>query len=191
MKSFTIAVLILLACLCYSYRLSHSVEAQQVPDWENPRVFGINKELPHATLTPYPNERAAQSANAQASPFVQSLNGQWKFHWVKQPSERPVDFYKPDYDVSAWKEIRVPSNWEMEGYGTPIYTNAARNQPAAERIYSLPRAQSGRLVPAHVPCSGGLAGAANLPHLQRRQLGFLCVGQRSEGRLQPGLAPAC
>ena len=50
------------------------------------------------------------------------LNGDWKFHWVKQPSERPVDFYKPGYDVSAWKEIPVPSNWEMLGYGTPIYT---------------------------------------------------------------------
>lgn len=47
------------------------------------------------------------------------LNGDWKFHWVKQPSERPVDFYKPGYDVSAWKEIPVPSNWEMLGYGTP------------------------------------------------------------------------
>ncbi|HEY9230730.1 MAG TPA: sugar-binding domain-containing protein, partial [Blastocatellia bacterium] len=93
------------------------------PDWENPRVFGINKELPHATLVPFPNARAALADDAQASPFVRSLNGQWKFHWVKQPSERPTDFYKVDYDVSQWKEIRVPSNWEMEGYGTPIYTN--------------------------------------------------------------------
>ena len=57
------------------------------------------------------------------STFYQSLNGNWKFNWVKQPSERPVDFYKKDYDVSSWKEIPVPSNWEMLGYGTPIYTN--------------------------------------------------------------------
>ena len=95
----------------------------QIPDWENPRVFGINKELPHATLTPYPDERSAVAGDQKTSPYVQSLNGNWKFHWVKQPSERPADFYKPDYDVSQWKEIRVPSNWEIEGYGTPIYSN--------------------------------------------------------------------
>ncbi len=139
MKSFAIAALMLLVCVGLTVRFVRPTSAQQVPDWENPRVFGINKELPHATLTPYPSERAAQNAGAQASPFVQSLNGQWKFHWVKQPSERPVDFYKPDYDVSAWKEIRVPSNWEMEGYGTPIYTNITYPfQRDAPRVTSEP-----------------------------------------------------
>ena len=49
--------------------------------------------------------------------------GLWKFHWVKSPDLRPADFYKPEFDVSSWKEIPVPSNWEMQGYGTPIYTN--------------------------------------------------------------------
>ncbi len=58
------------------------------------------------------------------SPFVMSLNGNYKFNWVKQPSERPLDFFKPDYDVSNWKDIAVPSNWEMKGYGVPIYSNA-------------------------------------------------------------------
>ncbi|HKP13141.1 MAG TPA: glycoside hydrolase family 2 TIM barrel-domain containing protein [Blastocatellia bacterium] len=123
MKSLIVVVLLLLACACLMLRFSSPAAAQQVPDWENPRVFGINKELPHATFAPYPSERGALAAGAQASPFVRSLNGRWKFHWVKQPSERPVDFYKADYDVSQWKEIRVPSNWEMEGYGTPIYSN--------------------------------------------------------------------
>lgn len=97
--------------------------AEAIPDWENPRVFSINKEAPHATLTPFPSESAARNGEKQKSPFVQSLNGPWKFHWVKRPEERPVDFYKPEYDVSSWKEIPVPSNWEMQGYGTPIYTN--------------------------------------------------------------------
>ena len=58
-----------------------------------------------------------------SSSFYSSLNGQWKFYWAKQPSERPVDFYKTTYDTSTWDEIMVPSNWEMLGYGTPIYTN--------------------------------------------------------------------
>ncbi|HEX8336927.1 MAG TPA: glycoside hydrolase family 2 TIM barrel-domain containing protein, partial [Pyrinomonadaceae bacterium] len=102
------------------------------PDWENPRVFGINKEPARATFVPYPDEAAARrgvmayapgAAPAPGSPFVVSLNGRWKFNWVKEPSARPVDFYKPEFDVSAWKEIRVPANWEMEGFGTPIFLN--------------------------------------------------------------------
>ena len=105
---------------------------QSTPDWENPRVFGINKEPAHATFVPYPDEPSARhgavafapgAALVKGSPFVRSLNGMWKFHWVKEPSARPADFYKPEYDVSAWKEIRVPSNWEFEGYGTPIFLN--------------------------------------------------------------------
>lgn len=103
-----------------------------IPDWENPRVFSINKEPAHATFVPYPDELSARlSALAFApgvalikgSPFVRSLNGMWKFHWVKEPSARAVDFYKPEYDISTWKEIKVPSNWEFQGYGTPIFLN--------------------------------------------------------------------
>jgi len=91
-------------------------------DWENPRVFGINKEPARATYTPFPDEASAVGED-HASSFTQSLDGMWKFHWVKQPDLRPLDFYRSDFDVSSWKEIRIPSNWEMEGYGTPIYTN--------------------------------------------------------------------
>jgi beta-galactosidase len=93
------------------------------PDWENPRVFEINREPSHATFVPYPDERAATRGETPISPFVQSLDGMWKFHWVGKPEDRPTDFYKPSFDVSAWKEIRVPSNWELEGYGTPIFVN--------------------------------------------------------------------
>src|ERR1044072_7820658 len=101
-------------------------------EWENPRVFGINKEPAHATFVPYADEAAARrgvlayapgAARVEGSPFVLSLNGTWKFNWVKEPSVRPVDFYKPEFDVSAWKEIKVPANWEFEGYGTPIFLN--------------------------------------------------------------------
>ena len=61
-----------------------------------------------------------------------SLNGKWRFHWVNSPDKRPVNFYKPNYNVADWAEITVPSNWEMLGYGTPIYTNVTypiRNNP--------------------------------------------------------------
>lgn len=90
---------------------------------ENPELLGINKEPYHATLMPYANLKEALAAKRQASSFCRTLNGNWKFNWVPSPEVRPVDFYKPAYDVSSWKEIPVPSNWEVHGYGTPFYRN--------------------------------------------------------------------
>ena len=97
----------------------------KVPDWENPEMIGQNKEAAHCTLMPYPNTTKALMGTREASPFHKSLNGNWKFNWVKKPAERPKNFHKPDYDVSSWEEIPVPSNWELYGYGIPTYTNAA------------------------------------------------------------------
>ncbi|MBO9732620.1 MAG: DUF4981 domain-containing protein [Chitinophaga sp.] len=101
-----------------------------VNDWENENIFAINKEPGHTTYIPFPDVESLKADNyfqhpweTPGSSLFLSLNGNWKFNWVKQPSERPSNFYKPGYDVSAWKEIPVPSNWEMYGYGTPIYTN--------------------------------------------------------------------
>lgn len=99
-------------------------------EWENELIFAVNKEPGHNTYIPYPSVESLKADKTFDKPwetpnsdYYLSLNGNWKFNWVKQPSERPVNFYKMNYDVSAWKEIPVPSNWEMLGYGTPIYTN--------------------------------------------------------------------
>jgi beta-galactosidase len=101
-----------------------------VPDWEDPEMIGKNKERAHATLIPFPDVKSAlepvdfkEHERNYNSPFYKTLNGQWKFHWVNKPAERPVDFYKMDYDISKWAEIPVPSNWQRHGYGIPIYTN--------------------------------------------------------------------
>ncbi|TKJ26258.1 MAG: beta-galactosidase [Promethearchaeota archaeon Loki_b31] len=91
-------------------------------DWENSRIFGKNKEPAHATLIPFGSKKLI-SRNSKDSTYSKSLNGIWKFNWVKMPSYRPIDFYKLDFDSSNWKEIDVPSNWQMRGYGIPIYTN--------------------------------------------------------------------
>lgn len=93
------------------------------PEIENPEITGINKEPYHATLMPYANLQEALRAKRHSSSYCRSLNGLWKFNWVPRPEQRPSDFYKPDFDVSAWKEIPVPSNWEVQGYGTPFYRN--------------------------------------------------------------------
>jgi beta-galactosidase len=106
-----------------SFSFLHAQQAVVPPEVENEQVVGINKERYHATLMPYKDRSEAVVANRRASTWARSLNGEWKFHWVPRPEERPVDFYKPNFDVSAWKEIPVPSNMEVQGYGTPIYTN--------------------------------------------------------------------
>jgi len=90
---------------------------------EDPRCLGIHKEPFHATLMPYSNLQEALACNRHASAFYRSLNGLWKFNWVAWPQKRPENFYKPDYDVSGWKDIKVPSNWGLQGYGTPDYSN--------------------------------------------------------------------
>jgi beta-galactosidase len=90
-------------------------------EWHNPRVVNINKEPAHATLLPYPDIETALRGTRDACPFFKLLNGRWKFHWSKNPASRPVDFYKPAYDVSGWKEIPVPSNWQMQGFGKMVY----------------------------------------------------------------------
>ena len=91
-------------------------EAQaQVRDWENPSVLGINKLPYHVTLQLPSREKECKE--------IVSLDGQWLFHWSRNPEERPADFYKEDYDVSQWGKITVPGNWQTQGYGTPIYIN--------------------------------------------------------------------
>jgi len=90
---------------------------------EDPQCIGINKEPAHATLMSYGDLQEALSGNRHASSFCRSLNGKWKFHYVPWPQQRPKDFYLPSFDVACWKEIDVPSNWQLEGYGTPYYSN--------------------------------------------------------------------
>ncbi len=93
------------------------------PDLENPSVFERNKEPPRATFVPFADRESALSRDPGRSPFVQSLNGPWRFHWVSDPADRPTDFFRTDFDDGSWDEIPVPSNWELLGYGFPIYTN--------------------------------------------------------------------
>ncbi len=92
-------------------------------DWENPAITSINKEDPRAVRCIYPDMETALKFNPENSVFYLSLNGTWKFNWVSKPAERPADFYKKDFDDSNWKNIPVPSNIELQGYGIPIYTN--------------------------------------------------------------------
>ena len=103
----------------------------QAPYWEDETIFAENKEPAVATYMPYESEQAMLADKAYyKTPWTTpvnnrylSLNGTWRFHFVSEPSQRPMDFWKEGYDVSTWDTIPVPSNWEMQGYDRPIYAN--------------------------------------------------------------------
>ncbi len=105
----------------------------QVPDWENQAVFRINKEAPRATSMPFATQQEAATKARLESSWCQLLNGNWKFHHVGNPSAKPAGFESLTFDDSSWKEIPVPSNWQMQGYSFPLYTNMtypfAKNPP--------------------------------------------------------------
>lgn len=100
-----------------------SAQKSEVPDWENPEVFAINKEATRATSIPYPNEELAKSDDYAQSSFYKSLNGTWKFHWVSKVAAVPEGFWNENYDISKWVDMPVPGNWEFNGYGIPMYVN--------------------------------------------------------------------
>ncbi|MBR4994543.1 MAG: discoidin domain-containing protein [Alistipes sp.] len=103
----------------------------QNPEWESPTELSLNKEQPKAWFFHFNSEESARKVLPENSAYYQSLDGVWKFNWVGNPEERPTEFYKPDFDVSAWDDVEVPMNWNVYGlqndgsqkYGTPIYVN--------------------------------------------------------------------
>jgi beta-galactosidase len=107
--------------------LASMSQNQPLPDWEDPNIVGINKEPPRADSIPFVSTSAALRGDGA---FVFSLNGDWKFHWAGGPNSRPERFFDLDFDDSKWDAIKVPSCWEMQGYGIPIYTNIRYPFPA-------------------------------------------------------------
>lgn len=92
-------------------------------NWENPEIFEVNKLKPHAYFIPFTNEEAALSFDKSKSDFYMNLNGKWKFKFLVNPLVDDEKFYSLSYNESEWDEISVPSNWQLKGYGKPIYTN--------------------------------------------------------------------
>lgn len=150
--------LILFGILCSALLYSNTPN-----DWENPAVFHINREPARAAFLPYADDASAIADDYQRSPWYVSLNGKWKFQWSPTPAQRPVDFFKPNFNTINWKEINVPSNWELNGYGIPIYTNITypfpKNPPYIDhsdnpvgsyrRYFNVPENWNGRKVFLH------------------------------------------
>ena len=93
-------------------------------DWENPAVTGRNKLPAHVPLAAYTSAEQARTCDRFSSPFIRLLNGTWKFQLVSGPEQAPEGFFQEGYDVSAWADIAVPGNWQLQGFDDkPIYTN--------------------------------------------------------------------
>ncbi len=101
----------ILLALCLALTSLKAQTEAELNAWNDVNVYEINRLYPRTNVVP---------AGEQWS---QCLNGDWKFQWVDSPSKAPADFYKEGYNASGWKTIKVPANWELNGYGTPIYVN--------------------------------------------------------------------
>lgn len=103
-------------------------------DWENQKVFGINKEYYHVNVVPYPDVKSSLQMNYTQSAYYKSLNGTWKLNYVNKPSEAPAEFYLPEFSVAGWKDVKVPYSLENAGFGEFIFVNIvhpfdSRNPP--------------------------------------------------------------
>lgn len=102
----------------------YTAPANGYPDWNNnPEITQLNRMDAHAALLAYDTIEAALKGVRDSSRYFKSLNGMWKFNFAENPDKRIVNFYDTTYDCSSWKEIKVPSNWQLEGYDYPQYTN--------------------------------------------------------------------
>ncbi len=151
-------ILLLMSLLCLP--ALGTALAADAHDWENPQIVGINRQAPHVRSVPAADPAAALSGPFDSSLWCASLNGAWKFNYVSRPDLRPADFYREDFDISAWSTIQVPGNWELQGWGIPIYVNIPyefrKNPPYIQpdynpvgsyrRQFELPEAWSGRQV---------------------------------------------
>ena len=101
----------ILLALCLIMANLNAQTETELNAWNDVKIHEINRLYPRTNVVP------------KGEQWSQCLNGDWKFHWVDSPVKAPADFYKTDYDASNWKTIKVPANWELNGYGTPIYVN--------------------------------------------------------------------
>ena len=139
-------------------------------DWENFDVLHINRLPSAATFMAYTTKEKAVKNDKSQSEYFQSLNGTWKFQFVPRSDQRPMDFFEKGHDVSGWGNIKVPANWEMEGYGHPFYVGdrlrhqaqpaliAVENSPVGsyKRTFNVPANWKGKQIVLHF---GGVASA--------------------------------
>lgn len=100
-----------------------NVTGQTYKEWQDQNINSVNRLPMHTSYFPFATEDEANSGIKEDSENFLSLNGKWKFNWVENADQRPLDFFKTNFDDKGWDEINVPGVWELNGYGDPIYVN--------------------------------------------------------------------
>ena len=117
-------LLIFLSCLCLTRALANNDAGQpEKPYWQDIQTVSVNKEAPRSSFMTYGDRATALTARYENSPYYQLLNGTWKFYFVDSYRQLPDGITDPSTDASSWADITVPGNWEVQGFGTAIYTN--------------------------------------------------------------------
>ena len=121
--------------ICYLLLVYTTLSSHTFNEWKDPVVNEVNRSPMHTRYFAYQDEHSALKGCKEASQNFMSLNGIWKFLWVKDADKRPMNFYKISYDDKSWDNMQVPGLWALNGYGDPVYVNYGypwRNQFAGE-----------------------------------------------------------
>ncbi|MFI3262217.1 MAG: glycoside hydrolase family 2 TIM barrel-domain containing protein [Rikenellaceae bacterium] len=142
---------LILFTICFLSYTTTLYAQNTLPLWQNPHAISEGTIEPHSQIIPTANNE--QITNIKSSPFYLSLNGNWKFSWMQNPTYRPREFYDPHVDLSTWDNIKVPGNWEIQGYGnstninnqfntentTPPYVSNEKNEVGSyRRDFTIP-----------------------------------------------------
>ena len=144
-----------------------AASAQSFTEWQNPEVNAVNRAPMHTSYFAYESVEAAGRGVKENSSNFMTLNGTWKFFWVKNSDARPTDFWKVGFNDKGWNDMPVPGVWELNGFGDPIYVNVGyawrsqfKNNPpqvpvennhvgSYRREITVPAAWSGKEIIAH------------------------------------------
>ena len=139
-------LLCIVVLVCYQVLM-----ATTTVEWQSQYSVGKGKVAPHTYIFPYDSSNDIARCDFNKSKYFLSLDGKWKFNWVRNPNLRPKDFYKPEFYVGHWNDITVPGNWERQGYGVPIYVN--QDYEFAHEVFK------GRKTPPQVPFNSNEVGS--------------------------------
>lgn len=107
----------------FAFTTAWNASGQTYKEWQDQNLNSVNRLPMHTSYFPYASDQEANSGIKEDSENFLSLNGKWKFNWVENANQRPMDFFKTNFDDKGWDEINVPGVWELNGYGDPIYVN--------------------------------------------------------------------
>ena len=153
--------------LCWLAAATALTAGAQSNEWQDAGVNAVNRMPMHGSWFAYESPEAAQTGDKTLSERFVTLNGNWKFNWVRDADQRPTDFFRVGYNDKGWNDMPVPGLWELNGYGDPVYLNVGyawrgwfKNDPphvpveqnhvgSYRRTVDIPAAWAGRQIVAH------------------------------------------